>query len=125
MLTTHYLEEAEELADRVAIIDHGHVVAMGTPSEIVERHGSGERLSVTASSELAEYLRKNSKMQVESDGGGKVTVRLKTKEDALMALGMIEESGLPWGDLAVRKDSLEDIFLTLVGPEGASEKEGS
>ena len=46
MLTTHYLEEAEELADRVAIMDHGKIVAMGTTNEIERRYGSGQRMVV-------------------------------------------------------------------------------
>ncbi len=123
MLTTHYLEEAEELADKVAIVDHGKVVAAGTTSEIVEAHGSGQKLMVKGGPDLEEYLRHNTKLIVEASGG-EVTVRLKGKDDALVALKAIEESGAAWSDLMVRRDSLEDTFLRLVG-EGAVSEETS
>ncbi|HZW84385.1 MAG TPA: ABC transporter ATP-binding protein [Nitrososphaerales archaeon] len=122
MLTTHYLEEAEELADKVAIMDHGRIVASGTPSEIIESHGSGERLTVRGDGALMKFLKENTKLEVEFDGRKTVSIHLRDRNDALVALGAIEESGADWGDLAVKRDSLEEIFLKLVGPEGALEK---
>jgi ABC-2 type transport system ATP-binding protein len=122
MLTTHYLEEAEELADRVAIMNHGKIVAMGTTEEIETKYGSGQKMVVKAREDLLKYLKENTKLQVEGDGGW-VTIRLKDKDEAMVALGSIEESGAEWGDLSVKKDSLEDVFLRLVGPEGRAEKE--
>ena len=120
MLTTHYLEEAEELADRVAIMRHGKIVAMGTTEDIESRYGSGQRMVVKAGDELLGYLKENTKLQVDGDGGT-VTIRLRDKNDAMVALGAIEESGAPWGDLTVKRDSLEDVFLKLVGVEGKEE----
>ena len=123
MLTTHYLEEAEELADRVAIMNHGKIAAMGTTDEIEAKYGSGQRMVVKAGEDLLKFLKENTKLQVRGDGGS-VTIVLRDKDDALVALGAIEESGADWGDLAVRKDSLEDVFLKLLGDEGRAEKEG-
>lgn len=123
MLTTHYLEEAEELADRVAIMNRGQIVAMGTTSEIVARFGSGQRLVVKAGPGLLNDLRKNTKLDVEGDGVS-VTIRLRDKDDAMVALGAIEESGMDWEDLTVRRDSLEDVFLKLVGEDGGAEDGG-
>ena len=120
MLTTHYLEEAEELADRVAIMNHGKIVAMGTTEDIETRYGSGQRMVVRAGEDLLRYLRENTKLQAEGDGGS-VTIRLRDKNDAMVALGAIEESGAHWGDLTVKRDSLEDVFLKLVGEEGKEE----
>jgi ABC-2 type transport system ATP-binding protein len=120
MLTTHYLEEAEELADRVAIMDHGKIVAMGTTAEIETRFGSGQRLVVRAGKDLLKFLEENTKLKVHGDGST-VTVVLRDKSDAMVALGAIEESGASWEDLTVRKDRLEDVFLRLVG--GATGKE--
>ena len=114
LLTTHYLQEAEELADRVAIMDHGKVITSGTPEEIKDKHGSGERLQVKAAPRLAAYLNENARLESSSDGDV-VSVKLKSKEDALTALKAIEESGIPWSDLATRRDSLEDIFIRMVG----------
>ncbi|MGP8124434.1 MAG: ATP-binding cassette domain-containing protein [Nitrososphaerales archaeon] len=126
LLTTHYLEEAEELADRVAIMNHGKIITNGTPEEIISKHGSGERLTVRAGDDLAEYLRQNTKLRVEY-GSGKVTVQLDQKNDALIALGAIEESGMGWSELTTKRDSLEDIFLRMVGEpmvEGGNGGEG-
>ena len=123
MLTTHYLEEAEELADRVAIMNHGKIVAMGTTAEIVSKYGSGQRMTVKAKEDLLKYLKENTKLHAEGDGGS-VVIHLRDKDDAMVALGAIEESGTEWGDLAVKRDSLEDVFLRLVG-EGGKEEGGT
>ena len=122
LLTTHYLEEAEELADRVAIMNHGRIVAMGTTAEIVSKYGSGQKMMVKAGESLLRYLHENTRLQVEGDGG-MVIIRLRDKDDAMVALGAIEESGAEWGDLAVKRDSLEDVFLRLIGDEAREEKE--
>ena len=121
MLTTHYLEEAEELADRVAIMNHGHIVAMGTTEEIESKYGSGSKMTVKAKDDLLKYLKENTKLKSEGDNGS-VTIHLRVMDDALVALGAIDESGCDWGDLSVRRDSLEDVFLRLVGPEGREEE---
>jgi ABC-2 type transport system ATP-binding protein len=123
MLTTHYLEEAEELADRVAIMNHGKIVAMGTTDQIESKFGSGQRMTVKAGENLLRFLKENTKLEV-AGGDGTVTIFLRDKNDALVALGAIEEAGTDWGDLSVRKDRLEDVFLRLVGEEGTLEKGG-
>ena len=122
MLTTHYLEEAEELADRVAIMNHGKIVAMGTTDEIEAKYGSGTKMIVKEKEDLLNFLRENTKLQADGNNGT-VSIRLRDRDDAIVALGAIEESGVEWGDLTVRRDSLEDVFLLLVGPEGKAEKE--
>jgi len=123
MLTTHYLEEAEELADRVAIMNHGKIVAMGTTDAIEAKYGSGTKMIVKAKHDLLQFLEENTKLKAEANDGT-VSIFLRDKDDALVALGAIEESGMDWGDLTVKRDSLEDVFLRLVGPEGREEKEG-
>jgi len=114
LLTTHYLEEAEELADTVAIMNKGKIITSGTPAEIIAEHGSGEKLRVRAGEDLLKYLRENTKLRSEYVGGF-VTILLQRKEDALSALGAIQESGANWDDLSMQRDSLEDVFVTLVG----------
>ena len=94
ILTTHYLDEAEQLSDRVAIMNHGHIVAMGTPEEIIEVHGSGERLEIHGSEKLADYIKSNTKLKVEYKGKDLVSIALGQEHDALIALTSIEESGL-------------------------------
>ena len=132
ILTTHYLDEAQQLADRVAIMDHGHIVAMGTTEEIIQQHGSGERLDIHGSQKLADYIRANTDLQVEYDNAkGEVIIPLKKKIDALAALAAAEQSGLEWGEMSTRQDSLDDVFVKLVnepvgeqGEAAAEEKTG-
>ena len=114
ILTTHYLDEAEQLSDRVAIMNHGRIVAMGTSDEIIEAHGSGERLEIHGTEELAAYVKANTKLKVEYNGKGLISIAIGQKHDALAALTTIEESGLEWRDLHTRRDSLDDVFVKLV-----------
>src|SRR5438876_9535371 len=115
LLTTHYLEEAEELADRVAIMNKGKIITSGTPAEIITNHSSGERLLVHGSERLAKYLEKNASLPVEFDGRDLISLSLHRKEDVMAAVAAIQESGLEWDDLRTKRDSLEDIFVRLVG----------
>lgn len=114
ILTTHYLDEAEQLSDRVAIMNHGRIVAMGTAEDIIETHGSRERLEIHGTEELAAYVRANTNLEVEYKGKGLVSIRLGRKHDALAALMAVEQSGQDWRDIHTRRDSLDDVFVKLV-----------
>jgi ABC-2 type transport system ATP-binding protein len=123
LLTTHYLEEAQLLADRVAIMHHGKMIVSGTPDEIISRHGSGERLEVRGDVGLAEYLGKNTGLDVKFDGTNKISVKIKEKHDTLAVVESLDRSGMNWEDLRTRQDTLEDIFVQLVG--GVLEEAGT
>jgi ABC-2 type transport system ATP-binding protein len=113
-LTTHYLEEAELLADQVAIIHHGRIIASGTPDEIIAAHGKPERLRFQAGPALADYLRPKVGLPV-SVLDGRVDVELHEKGDALRVLTAVEASGVPWEAFSTAQDTLEDVFVRLVG----------
>lgn len=113
ILTTHYLDEAQQLSDRVAIMNHGHIVAMGTSDEIIEEHGSGERLEIHGGEELANYIRANTGLNVEFRNG-LIGIPLKQKIDALKALEAAQQSKMVWGEIHIRTDSLDDVFVKLV-----------
>ena len=113
ILTTHYLDEAQQLSDRVAIMNLGHIVAMGTVDEIIEEHGSGERLEIHGSRDLANYIKANTDLKVEYHKGV-ISVRLEQKIDALAALAAAEQSKLDWGEIHTLRDSLDDVFIKLV-----------
>ncbi len=124
ILTTHYLEEAQHLSDRVAIVNQGHIVAMGTSDEIIEQFGSGERLEIHGSQELANYIKSNTELTVEYDSTTKhLSIPLKHKIDALAALAAAEQSTLDWGEIHTNRDSLEDVFIKLV--RGAVDESGN
>ena len=115
ILTTHYLDEAQQLCDRVAIMNHGKIVAMGTTDEIITQYGSGERLEIHGNEKLADYIRANTELQVEYDTTkGVVSIPLKKKIDALAALAAAEQSGMDWQEIQTRQDSLDDVFVKLV-----------
>jgi ABC-2 type transport system ATP-binding protein len=113
ILTTHYLDEAQQLSDRVAIMNLGRIAAMGTVDEIIEQHGSGERLDIHGSKELANYIKANTDLQVDYRRG-MISIQLKQKIDALAALAAAEQSKLDWGEIHTRRDSLDDVFIKLV-----------
>lgn len=113
ILTTHYLEEAEQLADHVAIINKGRIIASGTVGEIIEEFGSGRKLVVRAGRKMAEYLRE---MDIPlQENGGSLEIRLDGKLDLLKTMSLIEKSGLGYTHLTVGFDSLEDVFVKMVG----------
>ena len=126
ILTTHYLDEAQQLADRVAIMDHGKIVAMGTTEEIIQQHGSGEKLEIHGSEKLAEYIKANTELKVDYDKvKGEIIIPLKKKIDALAALAAAEQSGMDWGEIQTRQDSLDDVFVKLVNEPFTMQAEAS
>jgi ABC-2 type transport system ATP-binding protein len=122
VLTTHYLDEAQQLSDCVAIMNHGKIVAMGSSDEIIAEFGSGEKLEIHGSEELAEYVKANTGLSVEYSKG-LISILLRQKKDALVVLGAVQQSKLDWGDLQTRRDSLDDVFVKLVQGEIDSQGE--
>jgi ABC-type multidrug transport system ATPase subunit len=122
ILTTHYLDEAEQLSDRVVIMNHGHIVAIGTTEEIIETHGSGERLEIRGTEELASYIKAHTNLKTKYNGKGLISIAIGEKHEVLTALSAIGQSGLDWHDLHTRHDSLDDVFVKLVS--GAIDEKG-
>ena len=112
-LTTHYLEEAEQLSDRIAIINRGRIIASGSPTEIIARYGRPERLRIRGEPALADRLSKLGFTVEPSDGG--VEVELRSKGDALSILQSVAASGLKWESFSTKSDTLEDVFIQMVG----------
>ena len=128
-LTTHYLEEAQQLADRIAIIDHGRIIATGAPDEIIARYGRPERLRIVGEPALADRLAASG-VTVERRNDA-VEIELGSKAEALRILETVASSGLRWESFSTRSDTLEDVFIRLVGRlengtvhEDAAPKEG-
>jgi ABC-2 type transport system ATP-binding protein len=113
VLTTHYLDEAQQLSDRVAIMDHGHIVARGTSDEIIMQHGSGDRLEIHGTEDLANFIRTTTDLKVDFHNGV-ISVPLRQKNDVLKALEAADRSKLEWGEFRLRRDSLDDVFVKLV-----------
>ena len=119
LLTTHYIDEAEALCDRVAIIDGGRIVATGTPVELIERAGLAPRIALRTSQPLdAAFLRDLPGVgKVEIDGNG---ARFGAQRPATVLAPLtreLESRGIELLDLTVRQATLEDAYLALTGAQ--------
>lgn len=114
-LTTHYMDEAETLADTVAIISHGKIIAMGTPSELISKHGGKTTLVVEEGGKAVQDLlgRMFSDVRLENDGD--VLATLKKKSDLPDAVLALTSRKAEFAELVVRRPTLEDVFLNLTG----------
>jgi ABC-2 type transport system ATP-binding protein len=117
LLTTHYIEEAERLANRVAIVDQGQVIAMGTPRELVQRSGEGTRMEVRlAESVPADRLRGLDGVLDCIDRDGLSVLHVKPVATAVVSLvRLLETEGNALLDLHIAQPSLEDVFVEMTG----------
>ena len=114
IITTHYMDEAEQLCDRLVIMDQGKIVAEGSPQELIDQHTTREVLELrfpAGSTPPDEGL---------FDGIGKRVETLRNRivlyiEDADRASATVAERGITPESMLVRRSSLEDVFLTLTG----------
>lgn len=116
-LTTHYMEEAEELCDRVAIMDHGSIIAMGAPGELARQHFKESAIRFSADRELTqeELLRLGGVSQV-TDGDDSLTLYSAQVPETLTGLmALAERKGARLTGVQIRPASLEDVFLKLTG----------
>jgi ABC-2 type transport system ATP-binding protein len=114
-LTTHYMEEAELLADTVAIISKGQIIAMGSPGELIDRNASYLILTLkTTDAALFELLQRLD-FEPAHDGHQNITVRVKGPDDIQKILAAMKDAGASPLSLDVRKPNLEAVFLKLTG----------
>ena len=126
-LTTQYLEEADALADRIGIIDHGHIVAEGTPAQLKAEIGSPSvevaPCDPAAGDRLAELLSRFG--DTRRNGRGSVTVQLPGGETQLAEIvRVLDHADLKVETLQLHQPSLDDVFLAKTGRklEGAAEE---
>ena len=132
-LTTHYLDEADALCDRIAIIDKGTVVALGTPSMLKQQIG-GDIISVglpahTTEHEIRELFKYESAIREISQAQHLVRFYVDQGETMLPAvLKKLDSSGIAINTISLARPSLDDVFLKKTGrslrDESTIEKEG-
>jgi len=113
LLTTHYLEEAEELCDRIAIINHGEVIACDTTRELVRRLDR-KALTIVLAEELEALPESLERYQVELAGPRLLIVRYRPSQTRVRdILDSVRDAGLAIADLTTQEADLEDLFLEL------------
>ena len=122
LLTTHYMEEADQLCERVAIMDHGRILALDTPSALKEQVDADTIVTVTAGGDRDELARALTQVVPGVTGSraieGGVELNVRGKDRLLpMVVNAAEEAGFPVLDLSVTEPTLETVFINLTGKE--------
>ena len=122
LLTTQYLEEADELANEIVVIDHGEVIAAGTSAELKGRVGGDvleftvpERSRVTDAVAAVAKLAEGEPHVDEGTGVVSVPVGINGSEALIQAVRNLDEAGIATSGLGLRRPSLDDAFLALTG----------
>ena len=115
-LTTHLMEEAERLCDRVAIIDHGRLVDIGPPDALIARHCPQRTAIVTTEDPTApQHFAALPAVESVTRDGPLVTIRGRGDELVTRVISCIADHRIPVTDLRTERPSLEDVFLELTG----------
>ena len=111
MLTTHYMDEAEQLCDRLVIMDDGRIVAEGSPRQLIDRHCTREvvELRFAASSRTRRWAARRTRRPRRA--AGRPCCCGLQGDEALVITG----NGIRPDSVLVRRGTLEDVFLTLTG----------
>ena len=122
-LTTHYMEEAEYLADHIAIIHKGQIIAEGTLHELINRYGKGSILKITNADfyQIKQALQA-ANYQVKRANKHSALVTIKYKDQILEVLSILKKNAIDYEQIDIHRPNLEELFLQLTG---ARLREGS
>jgi ABC-2 type transport system ATP-binding protein len=121
VVTTHYMDEAERLCDRVAVVDHGKVIALGTPAELIAQVGGEHVIDFDYEPAAATRFRASDldalpTVKSVREEGDRVTLTAGEPHTALPALlELARTAGVTFAGLTTRTATLEDVFVTLTG----------
>ena len=121
LLTTHFMEEAERLCDRVAILDHGKIVALDTPAALIRGLGAEERVVFSLEGTLPAGFEKalSGAVRLEVQGERVVVHGKNGRKVPLVSevVSLLTNQGIQFRDLRTEQPTLEDVFLSLTGRE--------
>jgi ABC-2 type transport system ATP-binding protein len=131
ILSTHFMEEAEKLCDRIAILDHGKIVALDTPANLIHSLGTEERVVFSMDGPLPSGFEKalsgavrvevqGGQVVVQARNGRKVPAEGPRRGLVSEVVSQLAAQGVPFHDLRTEQSNLEDVFLSLTG-HGLSE----
>ena len=120
VLVTHFMDEAEQLSDRIAVIDRGRVKALDTPQGLVARHGSGAEVVFTEADDVS-WLRRVPGVDRLERRGSVIRVTGTGTAPALVIAELVAHGVVP-EDLRVVRPTLEDVFLSITGGQEGEER---
>lgn len=112
LLTTHYLEEAEELCDEIAIIDHGRIIAQDKTEKLMGKL-AGKRFILTLSDKVKTLPKAFEKLNASLDGSRRVIVPFTPEQDMNTLMATMAKAKLSVADIAVEGNDLEDVFMAM------------
>lgn len=115
VLTTHYIEEAERLCDRIAIIDSGQIICMGTPAEIRSRTLGHSRIEICLEEPLPESAVPPVPIAVSPDRRSLVATHNAATRTLVDLVRWIDALGLSAADIQMRRPTLEDVYMEITG----------
>lgn len=121
-LTTHYMEEAEALANHIAIIHKGKIIAEGSLDELIDKYGKGNLLQINNCdhSNIVDLLKEKG-FDVTSNGNGVISIKIDTKDRVLEVLTHLRHECIDYGSIDIRRSNLEEVFLYLTGAKLSGE----
>jgi ABC-2 type transport system ATP-binding protein len=117
LLTTHYIEEAQRLCDRLAIIDHGKIIATGTPAELIAQSRALPHITIRTSRPVdMQQVRGIRGIEEVSNGDGAVQIKSRNVSRAVIdVVNLLEQQQNELLDLQIHRPTLEDVFIELTG----------
>jgi len=113
-LTTHYMEEAQVLADRIAIIDKGKIVLIGSPQELISEHGGLKVLVIRKGDRKLLDMLQEKYDQVTSGNNGDIQIKIDNVSELWQVISTLTEMKVK-NDIEIQTPTIEDVFLKIVG----------
>jgi ABC-2 type transport system ATP-binding protein len=127
LLTTQYLEEADQLADNIVVIDKGRIIAQGSPLQLKQQSGKASLVVTVSNADdlpAAQALLAKSGAEVFIDRGAReLTAAAEGLDDMIRVAGWLRDSNIDVDDIGLSRPSLDDVFLSLTGHRTEEEVE--